>query len=138
MKRKTKVTKFWQTSKFKSLQKKWDDKLRSSGFQDAEKTIDGEKYLKFDQEYTNADNRWEYFDQLEKKSLDAVYDSELERIILNRLIAGISQTQLIEDLYQEGIKPRTGKKFSRNTIRNILRKYVTRWGIRSWKKNPTV
>lgn len=123
--------KFWQTAKFKELERLWYERLESIGFKDAEKTINGNSVLK-----QRASNSYRAAHQIEREAKLAYYNllagyyqqatiqDPVERLVIERRSEGFKIKQISEELR------RLEERCHRETIRNIIRKYEIKWGIK--------
>ena len=123
-----------QSKEFRELQDEWYQKLKDSGFQDIEKTVDEEQKLK--QRSSNVyrqapevvrENKENYFTYLGQHIHDEGCDSPVDLHILSRRAEGAKYREIVEELKQMGT-PR-----NRHSVRYIIRRYEKRWGIRYWK-----
>ena len=124
------MRKFWQSQKFKKLQSKWEEKLRASGFKDIEDEKNrlrqnaGNSYRTTT--HVLIENKRRYYELLaqgyhqEKEFRDTV-----ERIIILLRYRGLKIKDICYGL--EAINERS----HRDTVRKILRRYETRWKIRT-------
>ena len=126
------------------LQHEWDMILAATGFKDIERTIGNDRVLmQFSSNaYRQADsitreNKIAYFESLSEKVNDGIFNNEVDRFIMTRYSEGAKQIQIIEELSHRG------HSIHKNTVRYIVRRYETAWGIRAWsneqmklKKNP--
>jgi hypothetical protein len=124
---------FWQTSKFRQLEKEWYEKLKENGFIDAEKTTGKQQVLI--QFASNAlrqasqltrESKAEYFSLLFKcVNADAPTD-RIELLVMSRRAEGAKIEEISKELKQ------LGGKFHRQMIRYIIRRYEHKWNIRIW------
>ena len=157
------MAKFWRTNEFKNLQSEWEEKLKESGFEDAEKEVGGDRVLKQRADYayrSSADAtreaKEEYFQLLSSwvrietqfdgekffqlfLPLPGVDPLELKRTLSpDRLIMEMTaQGKNIQEISRE-LKRRGMEKHNRDTIRYIRRRYEDRWGIRRWTREQMV
>jgi len=129
------MPKYWQTINFKELQKEWEDKLQTSGFVDAEKTIGGERVLV--QNSSNAyrqapevvrESKIDYYMVLNFRLSKSRFRDEIDKIVMNLHAAGLKIKEICEKL--EAI----GKGRHRQTVMFIIRKYEHKWKIKKWSK----
>jgi len=146
------MSKFWQTKQFKDLLGTWNKKLEDSGFEDAEKEVNGETVLKqtslnegrFIGVYRNASD----FDRQEKEeyfrilyqlaSQEQNFEDELDKIIMERTAEGKTIKEISDELKSNLPEGKQRGKFNRNTIRYVRRRYESRWGIRVWKREDMI
>ncbi len=132
--------KFYQTNEFKEISKEWEKRLEQSGLGDIEKDIGsfpfGERALKQNSsnayrqmEATRRQSKEEYYQQLSSCLHDAVFDNEVDRIVMILKAEGAKITEICSALFT------LGKSRYRRTVRLIIRKYEDRWGIRKWAPN---
>lgn len=137
------MAKFWRTPDFQELNKQWNEKLKKSGFDDAEEEVGGEKLLKQRASYAyrrrettavQRQNKLEYFMLIAQFiEREKGFEDESDKLIMQRTAEGLSIREISEEL-QRLKKP----KFNRDTIRYIRRRYEHRWGIRFWSKEAMV
>ncbi len=123
--------KFWQTEKFKELQKEWALKLRESGFRDAEDT--GKYAGKMLQKAFNCyrtqipeiiQAKQRYFELLGQGSHQEKFEDEVDKYVMERRAEGISIKQI-----RMGLRA-ANKKNSTETVRKIIRFYEAKWCIK--------
>lgn len=122
--------KFWQTDRFKELQKEWAVKLEESGFKDAEDK--GKHIGKMLQKAFNCyrtqvpeviEAKRRYYEILGQKYHDEDFFDAVEKYVIGRRAEGVSLMQIRLELRKEG------KKNSIETLRKIVRFYEKKWGI---------
>lgn len=120
---------FWRTRRFKILSHEWNIRLKSSGFEDAEIELKQERALK--QRATNCyrqasqlerDSRLEYYSFLGHLAHNTLFPNDLERYIMVRHSEGATIKEIEEEIQIR----------ERKTIRYIIRRWQTKWGIRTW------
>jgi hypothetical protein len=129
----SKTKPFWTTSKFKKLAKKWDIKLKDSGFKDAEHSVNGFRNL------VTSSNPYRNSILEDKESKEAYYrlmgqhvynsnefDNNVDKLVMMRYVSGVMIKDICKELKQKG-SPR-----HRQTIRYIIRKYESKWKVRKW------
>lgn len=128
-----KESKFYQTSHFKALEKEWEARLQASGFEDAEKIIDGERVLI--QNAANAfrqadsltvEQKTAYFDQMSQAVHNEEFTNEIDSLVMHRTAEAVK----IKDIVSE-IKS-LGYTIHRQTVRFIIRRYENKWKIKQW------
>lgn len=126
--------KFWQSQTFKELEKEWDEKLKESGFEDAEKAIGGIRVLR--QRASNCyrsvsavqrENKQRYFELLNSHSALELFEDRIEALIMARRASGYKIKQICEELRA------MNERCHRQTIRLIIQKYELKWGIKKRK-----
>lgn len=137
------MQKFWRTERFAELNKEWEEKLKEAGFEDAEEQVGGEKRLKQHSAYAyrrqectqiTRETKLSYFMLLaERVNSERKFDDESDRLIMTRTSEGWTIQEISTELKALG-----RRKFNRDTIRYIRRRYENRWGIRSWKSEQMV
>lgn len=157
------MAKFWRSSEFKKLQSEWEEKLRQSGFEDAEKEVGGDRVLKQRADYAyrssttaTIEAKEEYFQLLSSwVRIETQFDGEsffqlplpLPGVDPLELKRNISSDRLIMEMTAAGkniqeisreLKRRRMEKHNRDTIRYIRRRYEDRWGIRRWTREQMV
>ena len=130
----------------KSLVREWDLILAATGFKDIERTVGNDRVLiQFSSNaYRQADeltreSKIAYFDAICEKLNQTSFDNETDRYVMQKFSEGVRINQIVEELRSRGIG------IHRQTCRYIIRRYETRWGIRTWsnkqmnlkKKIPT-
>lgn len=124
---------FWRKKSFKILQREWNKKLVETGFVDAEIEIKSDRILK--QRATNSyrqatqlerESRLEYYCFLGYLAHNTVFPSELEKFVMIRHAEGASIREITDELTLRGIVRH------RQTIRHVIRRWQTKWGIRTW------
>lgn len=121
-----KTRKFWQTSQFKSLQKVWEQKLRDSGFKDAE--ADGKLRQNAANSYRTKElavieSKQSYYEVLGQKYHEEQFKDQVDAYVIERRSQGVSLIQIRQELKSQG------KKNGRETIRKIIRFYERKWRI---------
>lgn len=143
------MAKFWRSPQFVSLKEEWDKKLAATGFEDAEKEINGELALK---RVSLSEGKWggvyrhahglkgihekaDYFRVLSQKFLqEEQFDDDLDRLIMERTMEGKSIKEISDELKGMLSPGQTRSKHNRDTIRYIRRRYENKWGIRIWSQ----
>lgn len=121
--------KFWQTQKFKEIQKEWEDKLKDSGFVDAENNNQltqnsANSYRTKNQ--VKIETKLRYYELLgQGHNEEKDYRDWVESYIMERRAWGISQRQISREL--KDFKQRCGKE----TIRKIVRHFERKWKIKT-------
>ena len=124
------MKKFWQTEKFKRIERVWEEKLRQSGFNDIEnagkklKQNAGNSYRTVIS--TVIDGKQRYFELLSQHFHDEVFTDEIERFVMERRSQGAKIKEIVIDLKGMGVKRRT----HRETIRLIIQSYENKWKIK--------
>ena len=137
------MAQFWKTKQFKTLERQWEKKLQDAGFKDAEKTVKGERVLitssvcvyrrrvePVEEKRTAAT---EYFSMLSTLFMKEVFHDESEKIIMELTAEGKKIKEISDILKERGMK-----KFNRDTIRYIRRRYEHKWGIKQWAPEQMV
>lgn len=153
------MPKFWKSREFKNLQKEWEEKLKTSGLEDAEKEVGGERVLRQSADYAFRrketteivrDAKQEYFSLLsEWLHKEKNFEGEIkaqpvltglpcekvssDRLIMERTAEGKSIQEISRELKALGME-----KHNRDTIRYVRRRYENKWGIKCWKREDTV
>lgn len=124
---------FWRTRHFKVLAKVWDFKLEQSGLRDCEIDLKNERVLKqrSSSSYGKADgfereSRLEYYCFLGYLVHNTKFETELERLVLTKHAEGSTIKEIVEAINVLGINR------DRRTIRFIIRRWQTKWGLKSW------
>jgi len=127
------MSNFWESDSFKKLQQKWYEKLKKSGFDDAERVVGDE--LKLKQRATNAyvqaprvvrQAKLDYYRALCEYVHREKFKNEADELIMLRRSEGITIKQISKELKKLGFK------HHRQTIRYVIRKYEHRWNIKKW------
>lgn len=124
--------KFWQTEKFKELQRNWESRLKTSGFIDAE--VDGRLRQNASNCYRTQilsviENKLRYYELIGHYHHEEDFSDPVEKYVMERRATGISIKQIGKELKERG------KKNSRETIRKIIRFYEKKWQLEK-KKTP--
>ena len=120
---------YWKTPTFKSLQQAWYARLEANGFLDAEElSDDGELRLRMPRgnKIEDREIRENYYRLISQKVQETVFTNEIDLLILTRHSEGTDAKDICEELKKLGT-PR-----HRHTVRFTVRRYETRWGIRSY------
>lgn len=127
---------FWRKKNFKDIYKEWNKKLKDSGFEDVEedsKDTKEERLLK--QKSTNAyrqaselerESRLDYFCFVGYLAHNTVFPTDLEKLVMIRHSEGAMIKNIVDEIASRGISR------DRKTIRHIIRRWQTKWGIKSW------
>ena len=122
--------KFWQTTRFKELQKKWNEELAASGFKDAEILINGRPRLRqrANNSYRGApllirQNKLRYYELLGLRYHKQVFECPIEALVMARRSQGVTIRKICKELAE------LGKSRHRQTIRRIIVKYEKLWGL---------
>lgn len=133
-----------QTEEFKALQKEWYDKLRVTGFQDAERN--GKLKQRAENAYWGAtedirEAKAAYYSAINECLAMEEFSSPLHERIMNLHADGKLNNEIVRDLTANGPEPRR-----RNTVATIIAQYVDKWGVRhmevwskdvNWKRKAT-
>jgi len=124
-------TKFWQSPAFKELKRIWEERLRESGFIDAEKNGD------LMQNSSNAyrtknevviEGKRRYYELLGQCCHDETFTDEVDAYVMFQRSQGVP----IKDI-RAALKSR-GERSGHETIRKIIRHYEALWKIKTKKK----
>jgi len=127
------MSKFYQTKRFKDLERCWDKKLLDTGFADAERTKNGQRILK--QASSNAyrsaniqarETRAEYYRTICYNAYRTTFVKPIDRLVMTMLADGLTIRKIVGELLRHGIKAH------RMTVSFIIRRWEHRWGIRYW------
>src|SRR5262245_22924750 len=97
--------KYWETKEFKDLEREWYERLRLSGFDDAEKSINGTRILK--QRASNSfrgaialirDSKFEYFRLMATAMACEGFSNPIHRFILERRANGFKIIEICKEL----------------------------------------
>lgn len=133
---------FWGNQDFKRLKREWDEKLRESGFEDAEKEVGGERVLRQSADYAYRrketvgvirECKLEYFTLLSQKIEETRFEDGWDRLIMEMTAEGKSIREISDHLKALIPKGRKRTKHNRMTICYVRRRYEHKWGIRTWK-----
>lgn len=119
--------KFWQTQRFKDLQGLWEEKLKESGFIDAEsngKLCQNSANSYRTQIQTVIQGKISYYDILSFRCHTEVFRDNVEKYVMERLAEGISRKQIRRELKTQG------KRNGRETVRLIIKYYETKWHLK--------
>jgi hypothetical protein len=124
---------FWRKKTFKVLLTTWNKKLEQSGFNDAEIELRSDRALK--QSASSRFKRWpeweresrlEYYCFLGNLVNNTVFKNELEKFIMIMHSEGATIREIVDQASLNGIS------VFRKTVMHIIRRWETKWGIRSW------
>ena len=127
------MAEFWRTKVFKVLSKEWNDRLKITGFIDAEIELKNDRALK--QRATNSyrqatelerESRLEYYCFLGYLTNNTLFPTELEKHIMVRHADGATIKEIVQEISSRGISR------DRKTVRRIIRRWQTKWGIINW------
>jgi hypothetical protein len=125
--------KYWETTEFKSLSKKWEKKIEESGLVDVEVSIGDSRELK-----QNSSNVFRQMDQVRREAKEnyfkrlseciqtADFDCYIDMVVMHQKAQGAKIIEICVELAKQG------HSRYRRTVRLIVRKYEDRWGIRHW------
>lgn len=120
--------KFWNTDRFKWLQREWEIKLKESGFKDIEDENGRLKQNAANSYRTSIhaviDGKQRYFELLGQWHHERDFKNDIERLVMQRRSEGV----LIKDILME--LESIGKKRHWDTVRLIIRFYERKWGIK--------
>ncbi len=125
--------KFYQTQKFKKLQKQWDEKLKAAGFVDAEKQIGDEKELKQDSNYVRRNGN---LNTLESKTLyyqlvgEGFNNETFSDLTCAWIMLGVASGRRMTDIHAGLLGFRC--KIEYETVRHIVRRYEHKWKIKKY------
>lgn len=128
---------YWETKKFKDLQKAWYDKLSEDGFKDVEKVCGNELQLRQSamHPYCKAGvvldelDRYcveSYFIMLSQFANNSSFDDKVDELILGWYADGRKIKAICEELQKRG------DYRCRVTVRMTIRKYEMLWGIKKY------
>lgn len=128
--------KFFETDRFKKLQKHWYDKAR---FKDLEKFEHGDLVLRVKDFKPNHDKRYynnphwykskeEYYYLCTQAFAKDQIDDQRDHFILLWNSNGLKRTEIKQRLEE------IGHFVHRQTIRFVIRRFEVKWKIRSWSK----
>lgn len=127
------MAQFWKTKNFRQLAKEWNLKLEEQGFIDAEIDLKGDRALK--QRATNSyrqatqlerESRLEYYVLMGNLAINEIFPNELESVVMIRHSEGATIKEIVKEISFRGIFK------NRKTIRHIIRRWQSRWGIKTW------
>ena len=119
--------KYWRTQKFRSLQKKWEKKLKDSGFVDMEdakarlRQNAGNSYRTRSHTLINA--KREYYEMLGFWQHETGFKDDVERLVMELKADGI----MIKDICL--VLKGAGERCHRQTVRWIIQRYEAKWKI---------
>lgn len=123
------MKKFWQTEKFKHIERVWEEKLRQSGFEDIENNVGRLKQNAANSYRTSIvtviENKLRYFELLGHHLHEESFMDEVHKLVMQRRSEGVT----IKNIGIE-IKQIWGKRSYRGTIRKIIQHYEMKWKIR--------
>lgn len=121
---------FWQTEKFKELQKEWEKILKASGFKDQEQN--GKLTQNAGNSYRTQipeviENKRRYYELLGHGHHQEDFSDPVEKYVMERRSQGAPLKEIRQELRA------AGKKNGRETIRKIIRYYEQKWEIKKKK-----
>ncbi len=124
---------YWRTKHFKALQIEWYEKLKDTGFDDAEELIGEEMLLRqiAAHPYRGMDDlgittKKAYYRFMSQMVEDTKFESSVDYLILKLFAEGTKIHSIVEALTQ------IGSKRGRDTVRFTIRKYEMKWGLRMY------
>lgn len=127
------MAKFYQSREFRELEKQWDEYLKLSGFEDAERIKNGERVLRQNSSnsYRQAGDdereaKLQYFQTLCAHFYRTEFPNPVDKLVMAMVSDGRSIKFIVFEL------SRSGHPTHRQTIRFIIRRYEHLWGIRVW------
>jgi hypothetical protein len=118
-----------------TLLAKWEEKLKKSGFVGIEKTVNGKRVLMTEKNpYKSshgvaissevADSKAEYYRQLGQKLEAYTFDNMTDLYIMTAHSNGVTISNIAATVNK-----------NRKTVRFVIQKYITLWGIRNWTRS---
>ena len=131
------MAKYWLAKGFKELQKEWYRKVEVDGlYTDIEKVVGGESVLvqRASNAYRQASqvvrqNKLRYYQLLASHVNEEKWDDAVDELVMKMLAEGSKIKSISEHLKKKG------HRHHRQTVRFIVRKYETKWNIKSWKQS---
>ena len=123
--------KFWQTEKFKELQKTWEERLRQAGFKDVEsngKLMQNASNCYRTKVQTVIENKQRHYELLGQHHHAEDYSDPVEKYVMERWANGAKIKEISEELRA------VCERSSRETLRSIIGRYEKKWGVRTNKK----
>ncbi len=127
------MPKYWQKMSFKQLEQEWNEKLKESGFIDAEVRVGEERVLiqQASNSYRQAprivrEAKEEYYTIVNQKMDECPPRDRVERIVMYYVALGAKIKEICNELKE------TGERCHRQTVSFIIRKYEAKWKIRNW------
>lgn len=124
---------FWRNKDFKLLSKHWNKILAENGFEDAEIELKDERTLKqrSSNSYRQASEiereaRLIYYVALGGLASNTNFQDAIDRIVMTSHSDGKTIKEIVEELLNLGISR------DRKTVRYIIRRWQTKWGIKTW------
>lgn len=123
--------KFYQTNKFKELQRVWERKLAEAKFNDVEININGRRYLR--QRANNSyraqvqimrESKQLYYNLLGQHFHEEEFTDQVHKMIMERRSNGVKIKAISGELRA------MGERCHRETIRHIIRFYEVKWKIK--------
>lgn len=127
--------KYWQKASFQIIRKRWYQKLKETGFVDAEKDVGKKQFLS-----QVSSNAYRQASEVIRECKSAYYSllaeclfedpplDEIEKLILLRRSEGHKIKEISRELETRG------ERCHRQTIRFVIRRYENKWGIRKWNQ----
>lgn len=125
---------YWKTQHFKALQAQWYERLRDSGFSDAEEIVgddlrlrqNSDAHRRYLRDSVRVDCKADYYYVVSQHVHETEFDTEIDEIILTLYADGKNAKEICAELRIRG------KCRNRNTIRYRIRHYEVQWGLRQW------
>lgn len=118
----------FKTKQFRELEEKWNNILTESGFEDAERTVKGQRVLKQQAansyrqiQKINREARLEYYQLLSQHLHQEDFPNETDKTVITLLSDGFKLIEIASIL-----------DIHRQTVRFIKRRYEHKWMIRTW------
>jgi hypothetical protein len=116
--------KFWNTEKFKKLEKTWNKKLAESGFVDIEHKSGNLKQNASNSYRTTIretiDSKLRYFELLGQGIQEEDFKDLIERFIMEKKGEGLSTLEICRQL----------RRFHRAKVSEVIRHYEIKWKIK--------
>lgn len=123
----------WKTKELRELYKEWENKLKQSGFEDAEQTVGNDRVLKqFSTNFSRQEplqqslSRGRYYELLLHRVNQSRFDDSVHKYIMHRTADGAKNSEIHRELSQRG------QVINIHTVYLIIRRYEYKWGIRKW------
>ncbi len=131
--------KFWQTEKFKELEKEWYQRLAEEKFPDVEKPMGEWGVLKQrasncyrNNHQTEIENKRRFYELMAQGVHDELeFRDNVEKFVMERRAAGAKIKEICAELKQ------VNERCHRDTVENIIKKYVGKWQLKRRQREST-
>jgi|SRR5271166_402205 len=123
----------WKTKELKELYLEWEQRLKDSGFEDAEQTVGNDRVLKqFSTNFSRQEPmeqtlaRGRYYDLLRHQLNSVRFKNPIHKYVMHRTADGAKNSEIHAELLSKG------QSVNIHTVYLIIRRYEYLWGVRKW------